>query len=68
MVLAKHIHHVHKPYHAHHPNQMHVHVIMHDLPHLPHYTYASMHVQVFMNVHVVHQSINPNHHFINLSM
>ena len=42
MVLAKHIHHVHKPYHAHHPNQMHVHVIMHDLSHLPYSITAPM--------------------------
>ena len=46
MVLTKHIHHVHKPCHPHHPSQMHVHVIMHDLPHLPHSTYALMRVHV----------------------
>lgn len=48
MVLTKHIHHVHKPCHAHHPNQMHVHVIMHDLPQLPHSTIAPMHQCMFM--------------------
>ena len=48
MVLAKHIHNVHKPYHAYHPNQMHVHVIMHDLPHLPHSTIAPMYQCMFM--------------------
>ena len=54
MKSTKYIHHVHQPYHAHHPNQMHVHVIMHDLSHLPHCTYASMQVQVVMDVHVVY--------------
>ena len=53
MVLAKHIHNVHKPYHTHHLNQMHVHILMHDLLHLPHNTYASMHVPVLMHVHVI---------------
>ena len=56
MVLAKHIHNVHnvhKPYHTHHLNQMHVHILMHDLLHLPHNTYASMHVLVLMHVHVI---------------
>ena len=48
MVLAKHIHYVHKPYHAYHPNQMHVHIIMHDLPHLPHSITAPMHQCMFM--------------------
>ena len=50
MVLAKHINRVHKPYHAHHPNQMHVHVhvIMHDLPHLPHSTTAPIHQCMFV--------------------
>ena len=48
MVLAKHIHNVHKSYHAYHPNQMHVHVIMHDLPHLPHSTTAPMYQCMFM--------------------
>ena len=57
MVLAKHIHHVHKPYHAYHPNQVHVHVIMHDLPHLPHSTTALMHQCMFM---LFNQDINPN--------
>ena len=48
MVLAKHIHHVHKLYHAHHFNQMQVHVVMHDLPHLPYSTTAPMHQCMFM--------------------
>ena len=48
MVLANHIHHVHKPYHALRPNQMHVHVIIHNLPHLPHNTTAPMHQYMFM--------------------
>ena len=59
MVLARHIHHVHKPYHAHHHNQMHVHVIMHDLPHSPHSTYATMHVHVYMHVHVIQPRYKP---------
>ena len=49
MALTKHIHHVHKPYHAHHLNQIHVHVIMHDLPHLPHSITTPM---ASMNEHV----------------
>ena len=48
MVLANHIHHVHKPYHALRPNQMHVHVIIHNLPHLSHNTTAPMHQYMFM--------------------
>ena len=43
MKSTKYIHHVHQPYHAHHPNQMHFHVIMHDLSHLPHCITAPMH-------------------------
>ena len=42
------VYHVHKSYHAYHPNQMHVHVIMHDLPHLPHITTTPMLQCMFM--------------------
>ena len=48
MALTKHIHHIHKPYHAHHPNQMHIHVIMHDLLHLPRSTTTPMHQCMFI--------------------
>ena len=33
-----------KVHHAHQPSQMHVHVIMHDLPHLPHRTITPQHL------------------------
>ena len=52
MALTKHIHHVHKPYQAHHPNQMHAQVITHDLPHN---TTTPMDV----HVHIVHARYKP---------
>ena len=52
-------------------SKIHVRIHMHDLPSLMslhHNTYASMHVQVLMNIHVVHPSINPNYQFNNQSI
>ena len=48
MELTKHIHRVHKLYHAHHPNQMHVYVTVHDLPHLPHIITTPIYQCMFM--------------------
>ena len=59
MASTKHSHCVHKPYHAHDPNQMHAQVIIHDLPHLPHSTYASMHVHVHIHVYIAHPRHKP---------
>ena len=64
LISTKHIHHVHQPYHAHHPNQMHVHVIMHDLPHLTHCITVPMHQCMFMFILFI-QDINPNYQYIN---
>ena len=44
MTSTKHILHVHQPYHAYHPNKIHVHVIKHDLPHLLHCTITPRHL------------------------
>ena len=60
MASTKHTHHVHKLYHAHHPNQMHAQVIIHDLPHLSHNTTAPMHQCMFMSI-LFMQDINPNY-------
>ena len=45
-------------------SKMHVHIHMHDLLHLPRYTrtlstYASVHIQVFMNIHVIQPRHKP---------
>ena len=45
MTPIKHIHHVHQSYHVQQSNQMHGHVIMHDLPH---YITAPMHQCMFI--------------------
>ena len=39
---------VHLLCHVHHPNQMHAHVIMYNLLHLPHYITTPMHQCIFM--------------------
>ena len=40
-----------QPYHTHQPNQMHVHSIMHDLPHLAYNITTSMHNHIQKHVH-----------------
>ena len=50
---TKHVHHIHQTYQVHYPNQMHVHAIMHDLPHLPHCSIISAPISS-MYVHVIY--------------
>ena len=48
IALNKHVHHIHRLTHFRQPDQMHIHVIMHDLPHLSYYDTTHMHQCMFM--------------------